>query len=57
MTHPRNVETKEAAGEERERPKISETNTPAKCFEDNSMSFHNDDGATGDYSYPRRNGT
>jgi len=57
MTHPRNVETKEAAGEERERQKISETNAPAKCFEDNSMSFHNDDGATGDYSYPRRNGT
>ena len=29
MTHPRNVETKEAVGEERERPKISETNAPA----------------------------
>ena len=29
MTHPCNVETKEAAGEERERPKISETNAPA----------------------------
>jgi len=29
MTHPHNVETKEATGEERERPKISETNAPA----------------------------
>jgi len=29
MIHPRNVETKEAAGEERERPKISETDAPA----------------------------
>jgi len=29
MTHPHNVEMKEAAGEERETPKISETNAPA----------------------------